>query len=48
MNDTTHSIGIHIKLDGEIDEKKLSSRLNEIPYKIGNYTYPKDALKAML
>ena len=48
MNDMIHSINIHIELEGEIDEKKLSSHINGTPYKIGGYIYPADALKSMM
>jgi len=48
MNDMVHTITLHIELGDEIDERKLSSRINRTPYKVGNFSYPKDALRGML
>ncbi len=48
MNDMVRSTTLHIELDEEVNERKLSSRINSTPYKIGDYYYPKDALKEML
>ena len=48
MNDMVHAINIHIERSDEINEQELSSRINRTPYKMGDYYYPKDALKAMI